>query len=108
MSEEKKLLFAEIEKEVSENPVLIYIKGEKSMPMCGFSARVVEVFKHLEVPFETRNVLTNPAKFAALKEWAKWPTSPQLYLNGELVGGCDIIMELFQAGELQKMTQQFK
>ena len=95
-----------IKGEVENNPILLYIKGEKEMPMCGFSNQVIQVFKHLGVPFETRNVLESDERRAALKEFTNWPTFPQVYIAGEFVGGCDITMELFQNGELKEMVEK--
>ncbi|MCB0340194.1 MAG: Grx4 family monothiol glutaredoxin [Bdellovibrionales bacterium] len=98
----------ELEREINSNPIILYIKGEKDQPVCGFSMRVVQVFKELGVPFETRNVLLDPQRLAKLKEMANWPTTPQVYIDGELIGGCDITLEMFQSGELQTLVEKYR
>lgn len=103
MSEE---MLKEIETEIEQNPVILYIKGEKSMPVCGFSARVVEIFNMLNVPFETRNVLASEDRLLTLKEFSGWPTTPQIFVGGQLVGGCDITEEMAQSGDLQKLLEE--
>lgn len=92
-----------IDSYVKSNPVVLYMKGTKDFPMCGFSAAVVSVLKNLDVSFVAVNVLENENIRQGIKEYADWPTIPQLYINGEFVGGCDIVKELFQSGELHKM-----
>ncbi len=94
---------ARIKQQIADNQVLLYMKGSPSMPQCGFSARVVEALEACGVDFGFVDVLANPDIRQALPEYADWPTFPQLYINGELVGGCDIITELHQQGELQKL-----
>lgn len=93
----------QIQHDVKTHDVVLYMKGEKTLPQCGFSARVVDILLQLGVDFETRNVLTDDALRQAIKEFSDWPTLPQLYIRGEFVGGCDIITQLAQNGELQKM-----
>ena len=93
-----------IDQEVKSNRIIMYIKGDKEMPMCGFSARVIDIFKQLKVPFETRNVLADEDLRNTIKEYTQWPTIPQVFINGEFVGGCDIITEMHQAGELQPLV----
>lgn len=93
----------QIQEDVTGNKVILYMKGDKSQPMCGFSAQVVQILTHLNVEFETRNVLADEILRQAIKEFSDWPTIPQLYINGEFIGGCDITTELFQSGELQKL-----
>jgi monothiol glutaredoxin len=93
-------LVSEIKKETSENAVFLYMKGTPDSPMCGFSARVVQILQHLDVPFASFNILSDPEKRETIKQVADWPTFPQLYVKGELVGGCDIVTEMFQTGEL--------
>ena len=96
---------ADREKEIADNQILIYGKGTKLMPMCGFSGQVVEIFKHLEKPFEMINVLDNPDIRARLKEVTDWPTFPQIFVKGEFIGGCDIAREMFESGELKTMVE---
>lgn len=94
---------ARIKQQIADNPVLLYMKGSPSMPQCGFSARAVQALEACGVDFGFVDVLANPDIRQTLPQVADWPTFPQLYINGELVGGCDIITELHQRGELQKM-----
>jgi monothiol glutaredoxin len=95
-----------IEAEISGNPVVLYMKGTPVFPQCGFSARVVQILSHVGVPFKGINVLEDPEIREGIKAYTNWPTIPQLYVNGEFVGGCDIVMEMFQSGELQSMLQE--
>ena len=92
--------FERIESDIKANPVVLYMKGTPVFPQCGFSARVVQILSHLGVPFKGVNVLEDMEIREGIKAYANWPTIPQLYVGGEFVGGCDIIMEMFQAGEL--------
>ena len=92
--------FTRIQTEISENPVFLYMKGNAMFPQCGFSARVVQILTHLNVPFKTANVLEDAELRDGIKEFSNWPTIPQLYVKGEFVGGCDIVTEMFQSGEL--------
>ncbi len=92
-----------IKKQVEENPVLLYMKGTPQFPQCGFSGRAVQVLQACGVEFAYVNVFEDPEVRENLKIFSQWPTFPQLFINGELVGGSDIIMELFDKGELQKM-----
>ncbi len=89
-----------IQADITENPVMLYMKGNAMFPQCGFSARVVQILTHLGVPFQTANVLEDPALREGIKQFSNWPTIPQLYVKGEFVGGCDIVTEMFQSGEL--------
>lgn len=89
-----------IRQQIASEPVVLYMKGTPVMPMCGFSATVVQVLSHLGVPFQAHNVLDDPELRQGIKEFSNWPTIPQLYVKGEFVGGCDIIREMYQAGEL--------
>ncbi|MCH9634524.1 MAG: Glutaredoxin 4 [Chlamydiae bacterium] len=93
-----------IEEEIKENPIILYMKGSKLMPQCGFSARVVQILNRLEIPYVTRNVLEDDNLRQAIKEFSDWPTIPQLYIGGEFIGGCDIIMDLQEQGELEKIV----
>lgn len=89
----------------TENDVVLYMKGTAEMPQCGFSSVVVQLLTHLEVPFEIVNVLTDPNIRDAIKKFSNWPTIPQLYIKGEFVGGCDIVKEMYQNGELQDLLK---
>ena len=93
-----------IKSQVTGNPVVLYMKGTPQMPQCGFSAMAIQVLQACGVntPF-TVNVLADPEIRQGIKEYANWPTIPQLYVNGEFVGGSDIMMEMYQAGELQQL-----
>ncbi len=92
-----------IRQQVEGNSVLLYMKGTAQFPMCGFSAQTVQALKATNATFETVNVLENPDIREHLPRYADWPTFPQLYIDGELVGGCDIVMELYHSGELQQL-----
>ena len=94
----------EIEVDINDNKILLYMKGNKMAPQCGFSGQVVQILNHLEVEYETRDILQDEVLRQAIKEYSDWPTLPQLYVNQEFVGGCDIIMELFQSGELKTIV----
>jgi len=98
-------IMEEIQREVSENRVIIYMKGTKAFPQCGFSAAAVEVLKSLNVPFKDINVLADPEKWQALKTFSNWPTIPQIYIGGKFIGGCDIIREMHAKGELASLAQ---
>jgi monothiol glutaredoxin len=90
---------------VESNPVALFIKGTPQMPMCGFSSRTAEALKSCEREFAWCNVIADPEIFENLPRYADWPTFPQLYIEGELVGGCDITIEMATSGELKKMVQ---
>ena len=90
---------------VNENTVFLFMKGTPEMPQCGFSMRATQILQHLQVPFGTFNVLEDPEVRQGIKDFAQWPTIPQLYINGEFVGGSDIMMEMFQSGELEQALQ---
>ena len=94
---------ADIEQEIRENQVVLYMKGTPAFPMCGFSAAAVKVLKEVGVPFKAVDILAEPEKREAIKQYSNWPTIPQLYVDGEFVGGCDIIREMYQTGELQQL-----
>jgi monothiol glutaredoxin len=98
--------FERIEADIKANPVVLFMKGTPVFPQCGFSARVVQILSHLGVPFKGVNVLEDMEIRDGIKAYTNWPTIPQLYVNGEFVGGCDIVMEMFQAGELQSMLKE--
>ncbi|HUR42002.1 MAG TPA: Grx4 family monothiol glutaredoxin [Verrucomicrobiae bacterium] len=95
-----------IKKQVTDNPVMLYMKGTPDFPQCGFSARTVQALKSCQVEFAFVNIFEDQEVYKALPKFANWPTFPQLYVKGELVGGCDITLELFQSGELQKMVKE--
>ncbi len=92
-----------IRQQVQENSIILYMKGTPQFPMCGFSSRTVEALKTTGAEFAYVNVLQDQEVRANLPQYSDWPTFPQLYVNGELVGGCDIVMELYQSGELQNV-----
>jgi monothiol glutaredoxin len=95
-----------IEKQVSENPIIVYMKGSPDFPQCGFSARVVQVLKSCGVEFAYVNIYEDEEIYRALPKYANWPTFPQLVVKGELVGGCDITLDLNESGELKKMLEE--
>ena len=91
----------QIKNDIKSNPIMLYMKGTKLMPMCGFSATVVNILNAYGVGYEAVNVLEDPEIRIKLSEYSDWPTIPQLFVNGELIGGCDIAMELHKSGELK-------
>jgi monothiol glutaredoxin len=92
-----------IRKEVAGNDVVLFMKGTRVMPQCGFSLQVAQILNHLGVNFKDINVLEDMSVRDGIKAYSNWPTIPQLYVKGEFIGGCDIVREMFQAGELQQM-----
>ena len=94
---------AQIDQEVKNNRVMLYMKGDRDFPMCGFSARAVQILDALGAEYETRNVLEDDVLRQAIKDYSDWPTIPQLYIDGEFVGGSDIAMEMYQSGALKEM-----
>ncbi|MEH1942565.1 MAG: Grx4 family monothiol glutaredoxin [Nostoc sp.] len=90
---------------LQQNKILVFMKGNKLMPQCGFSNNVVQILNTLGVPFETVDVLSDPEIRQGIKEYSEWPTIPQVYINGEFVGGSDILIELYQKGELQQRVE---
>jgi monothiol glutaredoxin len=96
---------ARIADDVKNNDVLLYMKGTPAFPQCGFSAVTVQILSHVGVKFKAVNVLEDPEVREGIKAFSNWPTIPQLYVKGEFVGGCDIIREMFQAGELQTLLK---
>ena len=92
-----------IDTEVKSNDVVLFMKGTPQFPMCGFSGQVVQILDHLGVAYKGVNVLDNAEIRQGIKDYSNWPTIPQLYVKGEFVGGCDIVREMFQAGELQSL-----
>lgn len=95
----------EISNTVEQNPVVLFMKGTKDFPQCGFSAVVVQILRNLKVNFIDINVLADPEIRQGIKEFSDWPTIPQLYVKGEFIGGCDIVKEMFQTGELQDLLK---
>jgi monothiol glutaredoxin len=96
----------EIETEVQANKVILYMKGSKEMPMCGFSARAVTLLREIGVDFKDVNILVDQEKREAIKKFSDWPTIPQLYIGGEFIGGSDIMLEMHQKGELEPMIKK--
>ncbi len=96
----------QIDDVVKGNPIVLFMKGTPSFPMCGFSARVVDALKQTGQPFQAVNVLADPNVREGIKAYGNWPTIPQLYVDGKLVGGCDITMDMFQSGELAPLLEQ--
>lgn len=95
-----------IKKELSENKIVLYMKGTPEAPQCGFSAAVAEILKKLGANFHAVNILEDVEIRQGVKAYANWPTIPQLYINGKFVGGCDIAKELFENGELKKLVEE--
>ena len=93
----------EIEQDVKNNKVMLYMKGTPESPMCGFSAQVVNILRSYEIPFAAKNVLESPDLRQGIKDYTDWPTIPQVFIDGQFMGGCDIITEMHQNGELAKL-----
>ena len=98
-------LKARIDNLVTQNKIMVFMKGTKLMPMCGFSNNVVQMLNTFGVPFETCDVLEDPDIRQGIKEYSNWPTIPQVYINGEFIGGSDVMIELYNKGELQQMVE---
>jgi len=98
-------VLAQIAEQVKHNKIIVYMKGTPSFPMCGFSAATVQVLDSYNVPYESVNVLENPAIREGIKHYSSWPTVPQVYINGEFVGGCDIVREMHDNGELEPLIR---
>ena len=98
----------ELKKQVEGHPVVLYMKGTPDFPQCGFSGRVIQILRQCNCDFVSFNVLEDPDLRQGIKDFSNWPTIPQLYINGEFVGGSDIIGELLESGELQKMLEKVK
>jgi monothiol glutaredoxin len=94
-----------IQELVDNNKILVFMKGSKLMPQCGFSNNTVQILNSLGAPYETVDVLQDPDIRQGIKEYSNWPTIPQVYINGEFVGGSDVVIELYQQGELQQMVE---
>lgn len=97
--------FADIRALIAENPVTLFMKGTAEMPQCGFSATVVRIMELTETAFKDVNVLADPDIRQGIKDFSDWPTIPQLYINGEFIGGCDIVREMYESGELQPLLR---
>ncbi|MCD7458463.1 Monothiol glutaredoxin-S7, chloroplastic [Datura stramonium] len=95
-----------LDKVVTSQKIVLFMKGTKEFPQCGFSNTVVQILKSLNAPFETINILENEALRQGLKEYSSWPTFPQLYIDGEFFGGCDITVEAYKSGELQELLER--
>ena len=98
--------FEQIQSQIDVHPVMLFMKGTAMFPQCGFSARVVQILNHVNVPFSTANVLEDPALREGIKAFNNWHTTPQLYVAGEFVGGCDIVTEMYQSGELETLLTE--
>lgn len=102
MNEAMQAKLAEIDNDVKSNKVVLYMKGNELMAMCGFSARAIQILQATQATFVTRDVLQDDVLREAIKQYSDWPTIPQLYVGGEFVGGSDIMMEMYQTGDLQE------
>lgn len=94
-----------IQKDIDNNDVVLFMKGEAAFPQCGFSSLVVQVLSQLGVPFKDINVLEDNELRQGIKDFSDWPTIPQLYVKGEFIGGCDIVREMYESGELQSLLE---
>jgi len=94
-----------IRHDIEANKIMVYMKGTPESPQCGFSAQTVQVLNELGVPFSSRNVLEDPELRQAIKEFSNWPTIPQVYVNGKFIGGCDVVTEMHERGELAEMVK---
>ena len=99
-------LFDQIQNQISTHDVVLYMKGNEKFPMCGFSGTVVQILNNLNVPFLAVDVMQEPGMRDGIKEFTNWPTIPQLYVKGEFIGGCDIVREMYQTGELQEFLME--
>lgn len=98
-------ILKQIDELVKKDKVVLFMKGNKTFPMCGFSAAVVQILNNLGVEYSDYNILEDEQLRQGVKDYANWPTIPQLYINGEFIGGCDITKEMFQSGELQELLK---
>jgi monothiol glutaredoxin len=99
-------IMKKIQSQIDQNKVILYMKGTKEVPQCGFSARVVQIINSYDVPFETVDVLADPEIRQGIKDYSDWPTIPQLFINGKFIGGCDICMEMDERGELEPLLRE--
>lgn len=97
-----------IQEMLDTHPVMLFMKGSPSAPLCGFSAKVSQILNFMQIPFHSFDVLSDESMRSGIKEYAQWPTIPQLYVKGEFIGGCDIVQEQFESGELEKLLSEFK
>ena len=97
-----------IQELLDKNPIMLFMKGSPEAPLCGFSARVSQILNLMQVSFHSFDVLNDESIRSGIKEYAQWPTIPQLYVKGEFIGGCDIVQEQFENGELEKLLSEFK
>lgn len=100
------IVFDRIRRDIENNDVVLYMKGTAVFPMCGFSAAVVQILSQVGIPFKDINVLDDEDIRQGIKDFASWPTIPQLYVKGEFIGGCDIIREMYESGELQTLFEE--
>ena len=100
------LILQEINNLVKNNNIILFMKGSQEIPLCGFSARVVAILNHLNLQFVDVNILEREEMRQGIKDYSDWPTIPQLYIKGDFIGGCDIVKEMFETGELQKLLQE--
>jgi monothiol glutaredoxin len=100
------IIQTKIEGQINNNKIMIYMKGTPSMPQCGFSAATIQIFNSFGYPFETYDILQDPDIRQGIKEFSNWPTIPQVYVDGEFVGGCDIVMEMHKQGELETLLRE--
>jgi monothiol glutaredoxin len=99
-------VLGEIKQKIDGNPVMLFMKGTPQFPQCGFSAAVVQILDFLGADYGSENVLASPELRQGIKDYSDWPTIPQLYVKGEFVGGCDIVREMFESGELKKLLAE--
>jgi len=99
-------IFQKIQADIAQNDVVLYLKGTKDFPQCGFSGTVVQILSHLNVPFKDINILDDQVLRQAIKDFSDWPTIPQLYIKGEFIGGCDIVREMYASGELETLLKE--
>jgi monothiol glutaredoxin len=104
MSDE--MILADIKKAIADNTIVLFAKGTKDQPRCGFSARTIAVFQEIGRPFEVVDILADPAIRQVLSAHSNWPTIPQVYIKGQFIGGCDIVVEMHQEGELKKVVEE--
>lgn len=97
---------ADIKAKIDANPVMLFMKGTPQFPQCGFSAAIVQILDYLGVDYGSENVLADPAVRQGIKDYSDWPTIPQLYVKGDFVGGCDIVREMFESGELKQLFEK--
>jgi monothiol glutaredoxin len=99
-------VFDRIRQDISGNDVVLYMKGSAVFPQCGYSAAVVQVLNNLKIPFKDIDILSDPSLRQGIKDFANWPTIPQLYVKGEFIGGCDIVRDMYASGELQDLLRE--